>query len=319
MFTLATRRARIVKMFTLIDPRLSLGGMTISRLLGAALCCGLVLLQGCASIDEWQRQKLYRPTAVQNPAEWQRLLATRPDVQSLVVAVGAQGEQVQVLQLPAKPGQVSAVRVLFLHGTYRHAFQNLAKAAPMQSAGMDVLIPDYRGWGASSPRLPSEQSIHEDAWAVWQSLQPLPAATGQPVRWVIYGHSMGSGVAVRLAQRLRGTHSVCALVLESSFTSFPDVAQAGAGWLGRLLAGLGSQRMASVEHIAQVDVPVWFLHGSKDNTVPLALGRRLYEQAPEPRFWREWPLGHSDLQTDPTGAYAKTWREIAAGCGAVQR
>jgi len=276
----------------------------------------LVLLPGCASIDAWQRQKLYRPTAVQSPAEWQRLLATRPDVQTRAVAVGSLGEQVQVLQLPAQPGQVSAVRVLYLHGTYRHAFQNLAKAAPMQGAGMDVLLPDYRGWGASSPRLPSEPSIHEDAWAVWQALQAAPPANTQPTRWVIYGHSMGSAVAVQLARRLRGTHSVCALVLESAFTSFPDVAQAGAGWLGLALSGLGTQRMASIEHIAQVDMPVWFLHGSRDDTVPLELGRRLYEQAPLPRHWREWSLGHSDLQTDPSGAYAQTWHDIAASCGA---
>lgn len=289
----------------------------MARWLAAALCCLLMLLfQGCASFDEWQRQKLYRPTSVQSPAEWQRLLATRPDVQTLAVAVGSQGEQVQVLQLPAKPGEVSTVRVLFLHGTYRHAFQNLAKAAPMQGAGMDVVMPDYRGWGASSPRLPSEQTIHEDAWAVWQALQAASPAAAKPVRWVIYGHSMGSGVAVQLARRLRGSHSVCALVLESAFTSFPDVAQAGAGWLGLALAGLGSQRMASIEHIAQVDRPVWFLHGSRDDTVPLALGRRLYEQAPEPRHWREWPLGHSNLQTDPSGAYDQTWRDIVASCGA---
>lgn len=289
----------------------------MGRWVGIALCALLVLLQGCAGIDAWARQKLYRPTAVQSAAEWQRLLATRPDVQSQTVAVGSSGEQVQVLQLPAKPGQVSAVRVLFLHGTYRHAFQNLAKAAPLQAAGMDVVMPDYRGWGASSPRLPSEQSIHDDAWAAWQALQAAPPTAGaQPVRWVIYGHSMGSGVAVQLARRLRGSPGVCALVLESAFTSFPDVAEAGAGWLGRLLAGLGSQRMASIEHIAQVDMPVWFLHGSKDDTVPLALGRRLYDQAPEPRTWREWPLGHSDLQTDPSGAYDQTWRDIAASCGA---
>jgi len=286
----------------------------LAHVLWAAVGCLLLLAQGCASMDEWQRQKLYRPTAVQSPAEWQRLLATRPDVQTFAVAVGPLGEQVQVLHWPAQPGRVSAVRVLYLHGTYRHAFQNLAKAAPMQAAGLDVLMPDYRGWGASSVRLPSEQSIAEDAWAVWQSLQAAANAGSEPVRWVIYGHSMGSGVAVQLAQRLRGERRVCALVLESAFPSFADVAQASAGWLGWALSALGTQRMASIEHIAQVDLPVWFLHGSLDDTVPVALGRRLYEQAPPQRHWREWPLGHSNLQTDPSGGYAQTWRDIAAGC-----
>jgi pimeloyl-ACP methyl ester carboxylesterase len=278
---------------------------------GLALC----LLSACSSIDAWQRQKIYRPTAVQSAAEWQRLLSQRPDIQALTLPTGHDGEQLQVLQLPANPGLTSPVRVLFLHGNYRHAFQNLAKATPMQRAGLDVVMPDYRGWGASSPRLPSEESIHEDAWAVWQSLRNTSTFDGRPVRWVIYGHSMGSAVAVRLASRLQASDPACALVLESAFTSFPDVAEAGAGWFGRALTALGSQRMASIDHIGQVAMPVWFLHGSRDDTVPPVLGRRLYEQAPQPRHWHEWPLGHSNLQTDPTGRYDQVWRDIAAGCG----
>jgi len=280
----------------------------------AVAVLGLCVLSACASIDGWQRKKIYRPISVQSDAEWQRLLALRPDIQVSTVRSGPDGGQVQVLHLPAKPGQASTVRVLYLHGTHRHALQNLAKAAPMQRAGMDVVMPDYRGWGASSPLLPSEASIHEDTWAVWQALQAASQAGEQPVRWVIYGHSMGTGAAVRLASRLHGSSSTCALVLESGFTSFPDVAEASAGWLGGRLAALGSQRMAAIEHIGQVNPPVWFLHGSKDDTVPISLGRRLYEKAPEPRIWREWPLGHSDLQTDPTGTYDQTWRDIAIHC-----
>jgi hypothetical protein len=273
----------------------------------------LGVLQGCASFDAWERQKVYRPTAVDS-AEWQRLLALRPDARALTVPSGHEGQQLQVLQVPAWPGQTSAVRVLYLHGTFRHAYQNLAKAEPMRRAGLDVLMPDYRGWGASSPLLPSEDSIHADAWAAWQALQNEKQPDGSPVRWVIYGHSMGSAVAVRLASRLRAAPNTCALVLESSFTSFPDVADAGAGWAGRLLSLLGSQRMASIRYIDQVAVPVWFLHGSLDKTVPMAVGRRLYERAPQPRRWFDWPLGHSNLQTDPTGRYDQVWRDIAAQC-----
>ncbi len=283
-------------------------------LAAAVAVAALQVLSGCASLDQWQRQKVYRPSVLQGATEWQRLLSTRPDTRALTVGVGANGEQVQVLQVAAQPGQAAPVRVFYLHGTYRHAWQNLGKAAPMLRAGLDVAMPDYRGWGASSPRVPSEQSIHEDAWAAWQALQAAAQREDRPVRWVVYGHSMGSAVAVQLAQRLRGTPAYCALVLESAFTSFLDVAEAGVGWFGRQLTLWGNERMASIDRIAQVAPPVWLLHGSRDDTVPLALGRRLYEAAPSPKQWRTWPLGHSDLQTDPTGAYDQTWREIAAGC-----
>jgi fermentation-respiration switch protein FrsA (DUF1100 family) len=77
---------------------------------------------------------------------------------------------------------------------------------------------------------------------------------------------------------------------------------------------MGSERMASVDRIAAVEPPVWFLHGSEDDTVPMALGRRLYERAPEPKHWFDWPLRHSNLQTDPTGRYAAVWRDIGASC-----
>lgn len=283
---------------------------------GGCLVTWLLLLglSGCASLDQWQRQKLYRPTPV--PAtEWARRLATRPDVSAWTVPAGDPDEQVQVLQVTARPGRPSPVRVLYLHGTFRNAWENLGKVAPMREAGLDVMLPDYRGWGASSPRVPSEQSIHEDAWAVWQALQAAEQPPRPPVRWVIYGHSMGSAVAVQLAHRLRGTRAYCALVLESAFTSLPDVAEAGAGWGGRLLTLMGRERMAAIDRITDVDPPVWFLHGSRDDTVPLALGRRLYDAAPSPKQWREWPLGHSNLQTDPTGGYAQTWRDIAGACG----
>lgn len=271
-------------------------------------------LQGCATVDAWSRMKVYRPTPVSDPAAWQALLAQRPEVSSSEVPL-AGGEQVTVLRVPSVSGQSSAVRVLYLHGTFRHAFQNLPKVAPMRAAGLDVYLPDYRGWGVSSPRLPDEASIHADAWAVWQALQQQ---AGPPVRWIIYGHSMGTAVAARLANRLAGQRAYCALVLESALTSFSDVADASAGWLGRSLVDLGDQRMALSEDIGGVDPPVWFVHGTRDRTVPPDIGRRAFELAPQPRHWLALPLGHSNLQQDESGAYAQLWRDVAAHCARAQ-
>jgi hypothetical protein len=276
-----------------------------------ALCA---VLSGCASLDNWQREKLYRPTPVASAVQWQQMLAERPELAATTVHVGSAGEQVQVLRWPAQPGRDSAMRVLYLHGTFRHAFQNLAKAEPMQRAGFDVYLLDYRGWGASSARVPDEASIHEDAWAAWQALQSPAGAPA--VRWLVYGHSMGSAVAVRLAERLAGKGAYCALVLESAFTSFADVARDAAGWLGGVLVATSRERMASIDRIAQVDPPVWFFHGSNDTTVPIALGRRLFEAAPSPKHWIDWPLRHSNLQTDSSGRYDAVWRTLATSCKA---
>jgi pimeloyl-ACP methyl ester carboxylesterase len=283
----------------------------------ATLVCVLAIVSGCASLDEWGRAKVYRPAAVDGAQAWQSLLADSPGAQTIFVPVGSAGEQLAVVRVPARlGGPAAAINVLYLHGTFRHAAKNLPKTVPMAASGLTVFVPDYRGWGISSPRLPSEASIHEDAWAVWQALQKNHAldARGQPVKWIIYGHSMGSAVAVHLAARLQGQGRYCALVLESSLTNFSDVAYAAASWPGRWLVAMSQQRMDALARIGAVTPPVWFMHGENDNTVPMALGKRLYEAAPEPKHWAQWPLDHSNLQTDPTGRYSQTWREIRADC-----
>ena len=286
---------------------------------GALLCfLGLLATAGCASVDEWGRAKVYRPMVIGDQQVWKNMLATRPDVTTLEVSVGEQGEQVTVLSVPPVEGadRDSDIRVLYLHGTFRHAFWNLPKTAPMTAAGMTVYIPDYRGWGVSSPLLPSEATIHEDALAVWRALQKLSPRNGdgQPVRWVIYGHSMGSAVAVALAAELRTAHAYCALVVESSFTNFSDVAYEAAGLPGRWLVAMGEQRMDAEALMASVQPPVWSLHGENDTTVPMRLGQRLFKQAPEPKTWAQWPLGHSNLHTDASGRYDQVWRDIRESC-----
>ncbi|QCB46424.1 alpha/beta fold hydrolase [Hydrogenophaga sp. PAMC20947] len=295
----------------------------VSRSRSAAWILGLVwlsLLSGCAGYDQWSRTKVYRPTPVQGAQAWERLLAERPDVTSFSVVVPPGHQQVAVLSVLASPGEVSPVRVLYLHGTFRHAFRNLPKTAAMHRAGLDVFLPDYRGWGISSVVLPSEASIDEDAMAVWQALRDeTSTSTGsppRPVRWVIYGHSMGSAVAIKLAAKLKsqGENVVCGVVLESALTSFSDVAYEAAGWPGRWLVALGREKMRAIDHIGDIPTPVWFLHGEFDKVIPMRLGRRLFNHAPEPKHWAEWPLEHSNLHTDPTGRYDQTWVDIKAAC-----
>lgn len=293
------------------------------------LVCGILagvsaLVSGCAAFDEWGRTKVYRPTLVTSEEKWQAMVAEFPGAQTFFVASGpVAGERVAVLRVPALGSEVAAaqpINVLYLHGTFRHAAQNLPKTVPMAQVGMTVFVPDYRGWGLSSARLPSETSINEDAWVVWQALQKAQTAGevagGPPAKWVIYGHSMGSAVAVELAAKLHGEGRYCALVLESSFTDFSDVAFEAAGLPGRWLVAMGKQRMDAKQRIGLVSPPVWFLHGENDHTVPISLGKRLFDAAPAPKHWSQWPLRHSNLHTDPTGRYDQVWQQIRTACEA---
>lgn len=188
--------------------------------------------------------------------------------------------------------QADAPALLYLHGTFRNLQDNQRKIAALYAAGFSVLAVDYRGWGASTSIIPSEQTIVQDAQVAWKELvrrQPRAASR------VIYGHSMGSGVAVSLASSLAYPADYDGLILESAFTSFDDVAHE-AGFWATLLQHFGTEHFASIDKIGQIHAPVLMLHGELDDTIPIRLGRRLFDAANEPKQWLSMTNGHhSDL------------------------
>jgi fermentation-respiration switch protein FrsA (DUF1100 family) len=147
-----------------------------------------------------------------------------------------------------------------------------------------VLLADYRGYGRSEGR-PSERGVYADARA---ALAHLTDERGVPEdRVVVFGRSLGGGVAVELA---RG-RDLAGLILESTFTSITDVARAAFG----PLAGVLGRRFDSASKVAELRCPLLFFHGDRDTIVPYALGQRLFEQAPEPKAFETLRgAGHND-------------------------
>src|SRR5262249_8643865 len=115
-------------------------------------------------------------------------------------------------------GAPARAHVLFFHGNAGNVSHRLAHAASLSSAGLDVLLVDYRGYGRSTGR-PSEAGLHRDAQA---SLAALRAGAGvDPARIVLMGESLGGAVALGLAVEM----PPLALVLQSTFTSLRAVAR----------------------------------------------------------------------------------------------
>lgn len=248
----------------------------------------LLSSSGCAWLDTRQRQLIYRPT-LGVPADFAGLRAG--DERYFVPVPGVDASQrVEMWWLPHT--DQTAPTLLYFHGTLFSLFQNLHKIEALREAGFSVLAVDYRGWGLSTPIIPSEQTILQDADVAWaELLRREPRAA----RRVIYGHSMGSGVAVDLASRLRANTDYGALILESAFTSFPDVARE-AGWLAQLLARFNQERFDSLAKIKQVQAPLLMIHGRLDTTVPLPLAEKLFAAANPPKHWLTIEGGsHADL------------------------
>lgn len=271
------------------------------------LCLVLALLatSGCAWLDMRQRQIIYRPTPHQSSE--QSSLQAGDQHYLLSVPGTAVPQQIALWWLPHPDTQ--APTLLYLHGTFRNLYGNIRKIEALRTAGFSVLALDYRGWGESSPMTPSEQSIRQDTQVAWLELakhQPNPA------KRVIYGHSMGSGVAVDLASRLSYPSDYQGLVLESAFTSFGDVARE-AGWVTRVLSLLNQERFSSIDKIGKVHAPVLMLHGELDDTIPIQLGERLFAAANHPKRWLAMKdASHSDLDLVNPSLYQSTVKDYAA-------
>ena len=143
---------------------------------------------------------------------------------------------------------------------------------------------NYRGYGGSGGK-PSEAGIILDAKAAYD----FAAACYGADRIVLWGESLGTGVAVALAAE----QPVARIILESPYSSIADVA-ASIYWFVpvRLLL---SDSFRSDLRIAKVTVPVLVVHGERDNIIPITYGERLYQLIPGPkRFIRLPHAGHND-------------------------
>jgi uncharacterized protein len=222
-------------------------------------------------------------------------------------AADAAAQRLRAMWIPAD--DPTAPAVLYLHGTFRNVFQNRPKIAAIHSAGLSVLAVDYRGWGESTSLLPSEQSIMEDAEVAWAE---LTRRATKPDSRVIFGHSMGSGVAVELALRHREPLAYGALVVESGMTSMPEMVR-DYGAIGALLAPLVTQQFASIEKIGSISAPKWFLSGTADRTVPPQQTRRLYDAANGVKHVEMFEGGsHSGLHREFEQRYRAIWQDVAA-------
>ena len=193
-------------------------------------------------------------------------------------------DQMQAMRIPAEGGvqlfawwrapSVSDGPVLiYFHGNAGNLGYRSDKVREFLEAGIGVLLVTWR-YNAGAGGKPSEASLIADGRAALEFV----AGTGvADERIVLYGESLGSGVAVALAAE----HRVGAVVLEAPYTSIAEVAQhhywyVPAKWLVH-------DRFDSRARIGRVLAPIMIIHGERDRVVPTRFGRALYEAAPEPK------------------------------------
>jgi len=165
--------------------------------------------------------------------------------------------------------------LLFLHGANCDVRESAQRMQRLHELGFAVLAIDYRGFGQSTPALPSERMACEDARAAWNWLaQRHPHAPRY-----IYGHSLGGAIAVHLATEV---DDAAGLIVDGTFTSIPAVLGTFKwGWLA--LEPLITQRFDSAQRVTRVKAPMLVVHGSEDRLIRPELGRALFECATGPK------------------------------------
>lgn len=230
-----------------------------------------------------QRRLMYMPHAdVPSPAQ-----AGVPEMRPVTLET-ADGLALLAWYRPA-PGARRPVLVYF-HGNAGHLGFRAEKLRAYLDAAFGVLIVEYRGYGGN-PGRPTEAGLYADGRAALDFLE----AEGVPRdRLVLYGESLGTGVAVRLAAERGEDQPVGAVVLEAPYTSIAAVAQRHYFYLPAYW--LVKDRFDAEAWIGRIDAPLYVFQGERDSIIPIRFGRALFEAAREPKEAKWLPrAGHNDL------------------------
>ncbi len=192
------------------------------------------------------------------------------------------GARVLAWYARAKPGMPT---LLYFHGNAGSLETRIERIRKYMARGLGVFMMTYRGFGGSTGQ-PSEAANVADAKLAYDQLTALGV---DPVDIIIYGESLGTGVAVQVA----AVRPAAGLVLDAPYTSMVDLAALHYPYIpGRWFM---TDRYDTRAHIKDVAAPLLILHGELDDIVPVTMGREIFNLAPPPKVIRTFPgAGHAD-------------------------
>jgi len=224
----------------------------------------------------WQRKLIYFPDTRRPPAE----LAASAGLKEVTLNTEDKLELLAWYKAPTE----NHPTIVYFHGNAGNIAYRLPLAKEFLARGYGLLLVEYRGYGGN-PGSPSEKGFYLDAESAFHFLkqEKIP-----PAEIVLYGESLGSGVAIEMATR----YKVCAVVLQSPYTSLYALAH----WHYPWVFIKPWDRFESIKKIDQLQSALLIVHGQKDSIVPYDQAQSLYKNAPEPKKMLSYErLGHLDL------------------------
>lgn len=210
-----------------------------------------------------------------------------PDVQEQWVEVPGARLHALHLRLPHPDGVV-----FFLHGNAGSLDTWFVNAEFYRRANLDLVMIDFRGYGKSTGRIDSEAQLNADVQAAWERFSPAYAG----LRKVVYGRSLGSGLATTLASRVQPDLTV----LVSPYVNMADLAHEQYPWVPAwVLRSLLRYPLQTDTRLAGIRGPVLLVHGGRDALIAPSHTQRLQAVAPSARVLVIPEAGHGDIHEYP--------------------
>lgn len=204
----------------------------------------------------------------------------------------------------------SAPHVIYFHGNGGNINTVGWMGEALAARGVSVLLFDYRGYGRSEGSVRDEQAIYEDADAAYDYL--VKERQVRPEQIALYGQSLGTTAAVDLAAR----RPCRAVILESGLSSASDMAALILPGVPAWVHKYGRNHFESAKKLESVSAPVMVAHGTRDATIPVEQGYKLYAAAREPKRLRIVEnAGHNDLVSVGGKAYMDEVAGFIKGAG----
>jgi alpha-beta hydrolase superfamily lysophospholipase len=242
------------------------------NLLFAAMAYALIV--GAARL--LHRRVLYQP-----PGDYQPPPGDVPEGATLLTATAADGVTVNALEFPAPK---AARTIVHFHGNAETVEANAFLAREMKKRGFAMVLVEYRGYGRSRGSSPNEEGLYLDAAAV---LDALAGRGVGPDRIVLWGQSLGTGVAAEMARRGRGSR----LALVAPFTSTVDMASRVVPFLPASMVMI--DRFDTLSKAPSIAAPTLVVHGDIDDVIPFEQGEKVSHALPHGTFLKV-PEGRHD-------------------------
>ena len=236
-----------------------------------------------------QRRFIYFP----EPGRTSPAAAGVPDVSERIIAT-PDGEKVVAWYGKAQRGQPTLLYFQGNGGTLELRSETISRYL---ARGRGMFMMSYRGFSGSTGA-PSEAANVADAKLAYDTLIKDGVS---PDDIILYGESLGTGVAIQVARE----KMVAGVILDSPYTSILELASQYYPWLPVSL--LLEDRYESIRYIRDVHVPIFILHGEADDVVPVEMGRRLFAAANEPKELKTIPGGGHVIHDGPTSEIVNRW------------